>query len=402
MITVEDAEKTILYHALDLETVLCPLTRAHGRILGEDICADRDLPPYDRVTMDGIAISFAAWKQGRRRFEIEGTAQAGEPQARLEDRKSGCIEVMTGAVLPAGCDCVISYEELRTDGTESTVSETASPKKNQNVDLQGASRRKGDLLLKSGCTLLSPQIEIVASVGLSSVEVSTSPSVAVLSNGDELVDIGKEILPHQVRLSTGYAIRAALAGIGCSEVSMFHTRDDQRQLERVLKDILKDFDVVIVIGGVSVGRFDFVPGVLKSLGAKMIFHKVSQRPGKPMWFGKTQDRKPVFALPGNPVSSLVCAHRYILPFLRKSMGAAPWPCEFSELEQDILVDEHMTHFFPVRLKSQANGTVIAARVPYFGPGDSVSLGESDGFIELPEEKKSFRAGTAVRIHRWRF
>ncbi|MFH0908740.1 MAG: molybdopterin molybdotransferase MoeA, partial [bacterium] len=310
MITVEDAEKTILYHALDLETVLCPLSRAHGKILGEDICADRDLPPYDRVTMDGIAIAYSAWKQGCRRFKIEGTAQAGEPRARLEDRKTGCIEVMTGAVLPEGCDCVVPYEELQTDGTESAISEKASPKKNQHVHPQGTDSKKGDLLLQSGCTLLSPQIEIIASIGLSSVEVSTAPSVAVLSNGDELVDLGKEILSYQVRLSNGYAIRAALASLGCSEVSMFHTRDDQRRIERVLKEILKDFDMVIITGGVSVGRFDLVPGVLKSLGVKMIFYKVNQRPGKPMWFGRTQDKKPVFALPGNPVSSLICTHRY--------------------------------------------------------------------------------------------
>jgi molybdopterin molybdotransferase len=402
MITVEDAEKTILYHAMDLETVLCPLTRAHGKILGEDICADRDLPPYDRVTMDGIAIALSAWKQGCRRFKIEAAAQAGEPRAKLEDRKAGCIEVMTGAVLPEGCDCVIPYEDIQTDGTESTVSEKTPPQKNQHVDLQGTNSKKGDVLLRSGCTLLSPQIEIVASIGLSSVEVSTSPSVAVLSTGNELVDLGKEILPHQVRLSNTYAISAALGNAGCANVSMFHSRDDQRQIERVIKGILKDFDIVIISGGVSVGRFDFVPGVLKALGVKMMFHKVNQRPGKPLWFGRTQDRKPVFALPGNPVSSLVCTHRYILPFLRKSLGAAPWTPEFVQLEQDILVDEYKTHFFPVRLKSRADGALVAMRIPYFGSGDFVSLGESDGFIELPDEKKSFRAGSGVRFYRWRY
>ena len=402
MITVEDAEKTILYHALERDTVLCPLLRAHGKILGEDICADRDRPPFDRVTMDGIAIAHSAWKQGCRRFKIEGTAQAGDPRATLEDRKAGCIEVMAGAVLPEGCDCVIPYEELQTDGTESTISEKAAPQKNQHVHPQGADNRKGDLLLKSGCTLLSPQIEIVASTGLSSVEVSTTPSVAVLSNGNELVDLGKEILPHQLRLSNNYAIRAALAGAGCSEIALFHTRDDQRQLERVLREVLKEYDMVVISGGVSVGQFDFVPGVLKSLGVKMIFHKVNQRPGKPLWFGRTQDRKPVFALPGNPVSSLVCTHRYILPFLRKSMGAAPWPAETVALEQDILVDEYKTHFYPVRLKSRADGALAAARIPYFGSGDYVSLGESDGFIELPEGRKTFRAGSGVRFYRWRF
>jgi molybdopterin molybdotransferase len=401
MITVDDAEKTILYHALEMETVLCPLAKAHGKILREDVCADRDLPPYDRVTMDGIAIAHSAWRQGCRRFRIEGTAQAGEARTTLEDRKTGCIEVMTGAVLPDGCDCVIPYEELQTDGTESAVAEKASPKKGQNVHPQGTDSKKGALLLKSGCTLLSAQIGIVASIGLSSVEVSTVPSVAVLANGNELVDLGKEILPHQVRLSNSYSIRAAVSSLGCAEISTFHTRDDQRQLERVLKGILKDFDVVIITGGVSVGQFDFVPGVLKSLGVKMIFHKVNQRPGKPLWFGRTQDKKPVFALPGNPVSSLVCVHRYILPFLRKSMGAAPWPAEYVALDQDILVDEDKTHFFPVRLKSRADGTVIAVRTPYFGSGDFVSLGDSDGFIELPDDKKSFRAGSGVRFCRWR-
>lgn len=402
MITVEDAEKTILYHAPDLETVLCPLSNAHGKILGEDICADRDMPPYDRVTMDGIAIAHSAWKQGCRRFRIEGTAQAGQPQAKLADRKAGCIEVMTGAVLPESCDCVVPYEELQTDGAESTISEKAAPLKNQHVHPQGTDSKKGGLLLKSGCTLLSPQIQIIAAIGLSSVEVRTVPSVAVMSNGNELVDIGREILPHQIRPSNSYAISAALGNAGCTNVSMFRARDDQRQLERILKGLLKDFDIVIISGGVSLGQFDYVPTVLKSLGVKMIFHKVNQRPGRPLWFGCTQDKKPVFALPGNPVSSLVCTHRYVLPALRKSMGAAPWPHEFVALDQDILVDEHVTHFFPVRLKAHADGSLIATRIPYFGSCDFVSLGESDGFIELPDEKKSFRAGSTVRFHRWRY
>ena len=401
MITVDDAEKTILCHALGMETVLCPLPRAHGKILREDICADRDLPPYDRVTMDGIAIAHSAWKQGCRRFKIEGTAQAGQAQARLENKKNGCIEVLTGAVLPEGCDCVVPYEDLQNDGTESVISDKATHRKNQNVHPQGTDSKKGDVLLKSGCALLSPQIEIIAAIGLASVEVSKAPSVAVLSNGNELVDLGKEILPYQIRISNSYAISAALGNAGCANVSMFHARDDQRHLERVLKGILKDFDMVIISGGVSVGQFDFVPGVLKSLGVKMIFHKVNQRPGKPLWFGQTQDKTPVFALPGNPVSSLICAHRYILPGLRKSMGATPLPPEFVTLDQDIVMDESMTHFFPVQLKSHTDGLLIATRMPYFGSGDFVSLGESDGFIELPDEKKSFRAGSGVRFYRWR-
>jgi molybdopterin molybdotransferase len=308
---------------------------------------------------------------------------------------------MAGAVLPKGCDCVIPYDELRTNGTESVVSEKATAQKNQHVHPQGTDSQKGDLLLTRGCTLLSPQIEVIASIGLSSVEVSCTPSVAVLSCGNELLDLGMEIQPHQLRLSNNYGINAALGNAGCANVSLFHARDDQRQLERVLKGILKEFDVVIINGGVSVGQFNFVPGVLKSLDVKTIFDKVNQRPGKSLWFGRTQDKKPVFALPGDPVSSLVCTHRYVLPFLRKSMGATPWPDEFVALEQDFLTEELMTHFFPVRLKSRPDGSLTAQRTPYFGPGDVVSLGESDGFVELPDEKKAFRAGSGVQLHRWR-
>ena len=401
MITVEDAEKTILYNSLELDTVLCPLSSAHGKVLGEDIFADRDLPPYDRVTIDGIAIAFPAWQQGHRRFRIEGTAQAGEPRSELQDRNAGCIEVMAGAVLPAGCDCVIPYNELRTNGSESVVSENTVAQKDQHVHPQGTDSRKGALLLTKGNVLLSPQVEVIASIGLSSVEVSCTPSVAVLACGNELLDLGMEIQPHQLRLSNNYGINAALGNTGCANVSMFHTRNEPRQLERVLKGILKDFDVIVVNGGISAGEFDFVPGVLKSLDVKMVFDKVNQRPGKAFWFGITRDRKPVFALPGDPVSALVCMHRFILPFLRKSMGAAPWPDEFAELEQDILTEEFVTHYFPVQLSSRPDGTLTARRTPYFGPGDVVSPGRSDGFIELPDEKKAFRAGSGVRVHRWR-
>lgn len=400
VITVEEAERIVLQHARPFPAVSVQLTEAQGRVLREDVRADRDLPPYDRVTMDGIAIAYSAWKQGRTRFTIEGTQQAGQPAMKLGDRAASCIQVMTGAVLPAGCDCVIPYEELRTDGTESVVSEKASVRRMQNVHPQGTDRKKGERLLETGCPLLSPQVEILASVGRSAVAVSAFPSVAVLSNGDELVDVGRDIRPYQVRLSNSYAIRAGLCNEGCTKVSLFHTRDDPRQIERILRGILKDFDVLVTTGGVSVGEYDFMPPVLKSLGVKRVFHKVSQRPGKPLWFGKAPGRKPVFALPGNAVSSLVCLHRYVLPFLRKGAGAAPRPPEFAKLDGELSFGESLTHFLPVRVTSRPDGSLAATTLPYFGSGDFASLAESNGFIELPREKRRYSAGTAVRLWRW--
>ncbi len=400
MISVRQAERIILTRVPKLPAVSCPLEEAHGRILREDVRADRDLPPFHRVMMDGIAISSAAWRAGARRFVIRSTRQAGHPPSTLRDPAASCIQIMTGAVLPKGCDAVVPYEELDIRGKAAALRRGVRVRPMQNVHRQGQDRKKGARLLRSGALLQSPQIAIIASVGKSRVRVTGLPSVAVVSNGNELVELGRPLAPYQIRPSNTYGIRAALRSFGLARVSTFHTRDDEDRIARCLRTALRGHDILILSGGVSMGRYDFIPNVLARLDVKQLFHKVRQRPGKPFWFGLSRDGKPVFALPGNPVAVMVGLHRYVLPALRAAIGApAPEP-ETAVLTRRIDFALPLTYFPPVRTARGRDGRLLATPVRYNNSGDSAALGESDGFLELPPGRRGFAAGHVARFHRW--
>lgn len=400
MISVQEAEQLIARSLSALPSEACPVSQAHGRILREDLRADRDLPPFDRVMMDGIAFAWSPTEKGKRRYAIEGTALPGEPARSLRDRAHGCLQVMTGAVLPEGCDCVAPYEELTISGREAILAEGVRPALMQYVHRRGSDRKQGDLLLAKGCRLHSAQIAVAASTGRTHLEVACRPSIAVVSNGNELVDIGRPVEPFQIRPINNYSLQGALLRRGLPAVATFHTRDDRAEMADCLRAVLGGHDLVILTGGVSMGRHDYVPGVLKDLGVEVVFHRVRQRPGKPFWFGLSRDKKPVFALPGNPVSALVCCHRYVLPQVERAMGARPEEPEYAELTEDITFDLPLALFAPVSLACTSGGRLTATPVPFNNSGDFASLAESDGFVELEAERHAFAAGTAARLWRW--
>ncbi len=400
-ISVAEVDKLISQHIPSYPSELCLISSSASRILREDIHADRDLPPFNRVTMDGIAIDSKAWAEGQKTFQIEATVEAGVPPPALNDPAKGCIEIMTGAVLPEGCDCIVPYEEIdKVDGA-ATLRETATPGHMVFVHQQGSDQKKGDILLETGVRLLSPQVAVAACVGRKEILVSSLPKVAFLSTGNELVELGKPIEPYQIRPINNYGVTAALKNNGLPDVSTFHMHDDPEEMRKILQTILSEFDVIILSGGVSMGRYDYVPRILEELKVVPIFHKVRERPGKPMWFGITGDGKPVFGLPGNPVSTMMSTHRYVLPNLEKAMGLRPEKSEFSRLTRDIEFSADLTYFPPVTLALADDGVTEATPVRYNNSGHFTAIGISDGFLELPAETDHFPTGTMVRVHRWR-
>ncbi|MBU0678275.1 MAG: molybdopterin molybdotransferase MoeA [Verrucomicrobia bacterium] len=401
MISVDEAENLIREYTPPWGAEERALKDIAGCVLREDIFADRDLPPFSRATMDGIAIAFSAWANGRRDFSIEDVAQAGQPGKQINDTSEGCIQIMTGAVLPAGCDCVVPVEELEITSGQAMITTDVSPKPMQFIHLHGSDRKKGDLLLKCGTRLQSKDVGVIASVGKATASVAVSPRTAVISNGNELVDVGRPIEQHQVRLSNSYAIRAALNASGLSKVDMFHYHDSEREILKGIQTQLADYDVLVLSGGVSMGAYDFVPSALKQAGVDSVFHKIRQRPGKPFWFGVSSDRKPVYALPGNPVSTLMCLHRYVLPALLAAMGATAEKQVFVKLAKDISFDPALTFFPPACLESSPDGVALAHILEYHGSGDFAALAGSDGLVELPADTDMFPAGTVVRFHSWR-
>jgi len=375
MVSPSEAIRAILHYAklFPIETV--PLQKAIGRVLRENIISDRNQPSFNKSLMDGIGVSYDAWNKGQRSFNVEAIIPPGFAPKPLKNHLN-CVHIMTGAVIPKGCDCVIPIEQIHLEGDIAQARDYTMIKKHQFIRLEGADGKKGEVLLKSGCRLWAPHIGIAASVGKVKLKVSALPRIAMISTGDELVDIHKPIKQHQTRLSNSYALQALLNQAQLGDVQIFHLRDNPEVMLKSIKDLLGKFDIIILSGGVSMGEFDYVPKVLTQLGIKQSFHKVSQKPGKPFWFGMARNGKPIFALPGNPVSTQICAYRYVIPYLKKSSGLDVKQ-EFIPVLDRVNIQSDLTHFLPV-----SQGRIITIS----GSGDFASLAQADGFIEYESHK----------------
>lgn len=387
MVRVEEAIGEVLLNLYKPTIELVPLKEAVGRVLGEPIQADRDFPPFHRVAMDGIAIDYSQWKNGRREFVIEGTQSAGQPQKRLRHVQH-CIEVMTGAMLPEGTDTVIRYENITLHGDKATLSIDVV-NKGQFIHHQGQDARQHNILLTPGILLSPAEIALLASVGMLDIPVYSMPRAAIISSGDELVDIHEIPALHQIRKSNTYAIEAAMQHVGWNG-TQFHLVDQKDLIVDSLKAITHDYDVLILSGGVSKGKFDFIPEALEAVGVKKIFHQVSQRPGKPFWFGVTAKGQVVFALPGNPVSTYMCFYRFILPWLWKSLHVEHEQ-SYASLSQDFSFPPDLTYFLQVSVQNK-NGLLMATPEAGGGSGDFANLKKVTGFLELPRERQQFKAG----------
>ncbi|MCI4667563.1 MAG: molybdopterin molybdotransferase MoeA [Bacteroidia bacterium] len=399
MITVAEATDIVLSHLYQPQAISLPLDQCPGKILQEDIKADRDFPPFNRVMMDGIAIDYASWEKGIRSFPISATGAAGSPQLKL-DKAEACIEIMTGAIMPLNTDTIIRYEDLEIKDGVATVMDIEI-EKGQNVHLQGFDRKSGDVIVYKGSAISPAEIGVAASIGKESLLVSSLPKTIIISTGDELVAVGDSPLPHQIRQSNTHKLRAVLKAWGI-EADLTHLPDDQQLIESKLREFASRYELIIVSGGVSKGKFDFLPKSLDALGVEKYFHRVKQRPGKPFWFGAIPGGPTVFALPGNPVSSFVCFMRYFQPWLRASLGQAPFAPFYAELAAPIYFEPDLTYFAQVLLSYNREGKVIAHPVEGHGSGDLANLVNASAFIELPQGKDEFEVGEVYGVIKFRW
>lgn len=398
-IDVAEADALIRARVQGWGTVRVPLDAAQGEVLRQAITAERDQPPFDRVTMDGIALRHGALAAGLRDFRVAGTQGAGSAPVPLPDEQS-CVAIMTGAALPAGADTVVPVERITRDGNKATVEPVYHVVAGQFIHRRASDHRQGDTLLSPGRLLGAPEMAILTVGGSDTVEVARRPAITVVSTGDELVDVGLPLAPTQIRASNDRAIAAALATRGFIDCDQLHLPDDRAVLETALGELLAEQDVLILTGGVSMGEFDYVPRVLQDLGMELVFHKVLQRPGQPLWFGMSPAGKPVFALPGNPVSSLVCLVRYVAPALMAGLGAVRRPDIVVRLAQHVRFEPDLTYFLPVTLTYGADGECLATPRPTNTSGDFVALGGTDGFVELPRGMSDFAPGYTARFYAW--
>jgi molybdopterin molybdotransferase len=367
-----------------------------GCVLQESVFADRDFPPFDRVTMDGIAISTIAYQSGNEEFEVQEMQPAGlQPSTLLKN--TSCIEVMTGAVKPVGTDAVVRYEDIHLINGKAKI--LIPVKKGQNIHSKGQDRERGAELLSPGKRITAAEIAVLATVGKTKVLVSKYPKIAVVSTGDELVPVNQVPEPHQIRTSNSYMIQATLKDIGLI-ADLHHLPDDSSISKAKITTLLKHYEVLIFSGGVSMGKKDFIPLALAANQVDQKFHGVLQRPGKPLWFG-CHEKAVVFALPGNPVSSFMCTHKYIIPWVRKKIGLPYKSGDFAILGSDFTFSPPLDYFLQVRIKINENGHQIAFPLEGKGSGDFANLLEADAFMALPAEKSTFKKGEVFPIFQFR-
>ena len=410
MISVQEALQTILNNTQDFGVEEVPFLESVGRVLKEEIVADRDFPPFNRVSMDGIAINNHVFEKGVRGFVVEGVQAAGAEQQIMEV-DSNCMEVMTGAVLPENTDTVIRYEDVVIENGIATIQIDAINER-QNVHQKGKDRSEGDLLIPKNSIVTAAEIGVIATVGKSTVKVAKAPKVMIVSTGDELVEVGETPLAHQIRRSNAFTLVSLLEKLNIkSETS--HIADDKSVLKQKIANYLKDYDVLLFSGAVSKGKFDFLPEVLEELRVEKLFHRVAQRPGKPFWYGISdalgmsgrdgeQDKTNntvVFAFPGNPISTYVNCLVYFYPWFAKSAGFE-LKQETVILGEDVSFKPELTYFLQVRIEIKY-GHLVAFPIKGNGSGDLASLVQSDGFIQLQYETIEFKKGENFSFIRYR-
>ncbi len=380
MVSFPEALRRLLEISPSLAVETCRLEDAAGRVLRETVVADRPVPAFDRVMMDGFALRSRDWAAGHREFHISGSAPAGAPATALPEQAVTCLEVMTGAPCPAGADLIIPVEDvLETTGGTVRFGDAADPVAGRFIHRAGSDAVENQILLEPGLLLGSREIGVAASCGAACLVVSKIPRIAVIATGDELVAVDQIPAPHQIRQSNGHSLAAALTLTGWPPQVVRVLQDDLTAARPVMEALLSTNDWLILTGAVSKGSRDFVPALLAELGCREIFHGISQRPGKPAgcWIGP--DGQVIVALPGNPVSALTGLHTLVFPALAVASGLPLPPLRRVVMDDKNQHLEGLTRHLPVTLRTDGRAEPAATG----NSGDFIGLLRSDGFVTLP-------------------
>jgi molybdopterin molybdotransferase len=395
MIEVAEAEALIHAHMGKLPARREALADCVGRVLAEDVLAERDQPPFDRVTMDGIAISYGDFAAGVRGFEVIGTQAAGAAPLALV-RAAQCVEVMTGAMLPQGADTVIPVERVARSGTRAEVDARAVVAAKQFVHRRGSDQQSGAVVLRAGSRIGPPEMAVLATAVRGTVTVAALPRVAVISTGDELVEPGTVPGFGQVVDSNSLMVTAALQELGVEAHQVRRVRDDTETFATTLAQEAARCDAIITTGGVSMGAYDTVKEVLAA-GGEVTFDQVAMQPGKPQGFGLFgSQRCPVFTLPGNPVSTLVSFEVFVAPALRQMAGRPGGVATVEAVtEHEWKAPEGKVQFARVTLRHSGDGWSAALAG---GQGSYVlgGLAAADALAVIPADVTRVHAGDRVQ------
>ncbi len=372
------------------------LLAARGRVLRQPLLADRDQPPFARSTRDGFAGRAAEWAVGSVR--VAGLLRAGEVWG--EPVKAGhCVEIMTGAPLPAGADCIVMIEHVEREGGMVQLAAGRTIAAGDNVVPQGAEARQGAVLLPAGTRLNAHGIAVAAACGYARVKVYKRLRVAILSTGDELVDIADTPLPHQIRNSNTYTLAAQVEALGGEALLLPPVADEARALETAIREALQSCDLLLLSGGVSMGKYDLVEPALAALGGVFHFTGARIQPGKPVVFGELEGTGlPFFGLPGNPVSTIVCFAVFVAPLLAALCGQGEYTPPFAQarLRHNYEGKAGLTRFLPALLTHDIALPSVEV-IAWQGSGDLASTARANCFLVVPEETAGLAAGTTVTV-----
>lgn len=397
MITVEEALDQILSHIQPLGFEKVSLLEALGRVIAEDIYADRDIPPLDNSGMDGYAVRSEDLQNASSdhpvRLEVIEDLPAGF-LSKKKVQKGQAIRIMTGAPIPKGADTVVPVEDTEQDDRFVLI-HTILPR-DENIRKAGEDVKKGERVISKGDLIRPSEVGMLASVRRSFVSVFQRPLVAILCTGEELVDVDGNMDEVKIVSSNSYTLAAQVKDCGAIPIQLGIARDRKQEIGDRLRHGIRA-DVLIASAGVSVGDYDFVKDALKDLGMEMIFWKVAMKPGKPLAFGKIEG-KPVFGLPGNPVSSMVSFEQFVRPSLLKMMGHRQLfrPVIEAVLKEDIQKKPGRRHFIRASVSFEKDHYAVRVTGAQ-GSGILRSMVRANGLIVIPEDCERVRAGESVKV-----
>jgi molybdopterin molybdotransferase len=401
-LSVTNAQACILESVKLLAAESVGLEQSLGRVLAEDVRANRDLPPYDVSAMDGYAVRSADLANIPATLAVIEDIKAGDLPAKIV-QAGQCARIMTGAPVPQGADAVIRVEDTLAS-TDNLVQINVAVKPGNDIRMQGEGMRDGDVVLTAGTAITPGVIGVLATVKQAQVQVYRRPRVAILSTGNELEDIDDPVNPNKIPNSNSYALMAQVQALGIEPDLLGIARDDPAELEEYLQRGLR-FDVLLVSGGTSVGVHDYVRPTVEALGVQMKFWRVAMKPGHPVAFGVLQRKVNatpkafVFGLPGNPVSSMVCFEQFVAPALRRMMGHQRLfrRTITARLTHSVKHRPGRTEFVRVTLAKEEGGYYSATSTGAQGSGMLLSMARADGLLVIPAASTGLASGSAVTV-----
>lgn len=390
MISVNEAKDIVRKNTGPLTPVTVPLRRATGLTLAEDVYAEIDIPAFNQSSMDGYALSFNDYFPGSL-LEIAGEVPAGM-QKSFTDLTGKAVRIFTGAPVPEGADTVVMQEKVTVQDKGILIIDTLL-KKGDNVRSKGAEIQSGALALPAGSLLSPAAIGFLAGTGIAQAKVFPRPKVAMIVTGKELQQPGQPLLPGQVYESNSLTIQSALSQLHITDVNIILVDDDLPELQKVLENALKHADLVLLTGGISVGEYDFVLKATELCEVEKLFHRIKQRPGMPLYFGK-KEKTLVFGLPGNPSSVLTCFYEYVIPALQEmtfykdiiKIHKMPLILPYSK-------KPGLTHFLKGICKENTVAPLDAQESFRLS-----SFAKANCLICLAEESEEFKKGDLVEVH----